>query len=135
MAFLNWSSELSVGIPKIDQQHQKLVGFLNELYDAMQAGNGRDVLGKVLGDLLLYTKTHFASEEQIMSANGYPAYQDHKARHDKMTQKVKDLHEQFRQGTLGSPIQITNFLKDWLGKHIMETDKKYGPYLAGKGVK
>jgi hypothetical protein len=25
--------------------------------------------------------------------------------------------------------------KDWLGKHIMETDKKYGPYLAGKGVK
>jgi len=25
--------------------------------------------------------------------------------------------------------------KDWLGKHIMETGKKYGPYLAGKGVK
>jgi hemerythrin len=134
MAFLNWSSELSVGIPKIDQQHQKLVGFLNELYDAMQAGKGRDVLGKVLGDLLLYTKTHFASEEQIMSASGYPEYQDHKARHDKMTRKVKDLHEQFRQGTLGSPIQITNFLKDWLSKHIMETDKKYMPYLAGKSV-
>jgi hemerythrin len=46
MAFLNWSSELSVGIPKIDQQPQKLVGFLNELYDDMQAGKGRDVLGK-----------------------------------------------------------------------------------------
>jgi len=135
MAFLNWSSELSVGIPKIDQQHQKLVGFLNELYDAMQAGKGRDVLGKVLSDLLLYTKTHFASEEQAMSAHGYPGYEDHKARHDKMTKKVKELNEQFRQGTLGSPIQITNFLKDWLGKHIMETDKKYGPFLTAKGVK
>ena len=33
MALLNWSSELSVGIPKIDQQHQKLVGFLILLSD------------------------------------------------------------------------------------------------------
>lgn len=135
MAFFNWNSEMSVGIPKIDQQHQKLVGFLNELYEAMQAGKGKDTLGKVLNDLLLYTKTHFAAEEQVMSTHRYPGYEDHKARHDKMARKVKDLHEQFRQGSLASPIQITNFLKDWLAKHIMETDKKYGPFLASRGVK
>jgi len=135
MAFFNWNSEMRVGIPKIDQQHQKLVGFLNELYEAMQAGKGKDALGKVLNDLLLYTKTHFAAEEQAMSTHRYPGYVDHKARHDKMARKVKDLHEQFRQGSLASPIQITNFLKDCLAKHIMETDKKYGPFLAAKGVK
>lgn len=81
-------------------------------------------------DLLLYTKTHFAAEEQAMIAHGYPGYEDHKARHEKMTRKVRDLHEQFRQGVLSSPIQITNFLKDWLTRHIMETDRKYGPFLA-----
>lgn len=135
MAYLTWNSSMSVGIPKMDLQHQKLVGFLNELYEAMQAGKGKEALGKVLGDLLLYTKTHFATEEQVMSANGYPGYEDHKARHDKMTRKVKDLHEQFRQGALASPIQITNFLKDWLVKHIMETDQKYAPFLTARGVK
>jgi len=27
------------------------------------------------------------------------------------------------------------FLKDWLNHHILETDKKLGAFLAGKGVK
>jgi hemerythrin-like metal-binding protein len=130
MAFLTWTSAMSVGVPKMDQQHQKLVGFLNELYEAMQAGKGREALGRVLNDLLLYTKTHFAAEEQAMIAHGYPGYEEHKARHDKMTRKVRELHEQFRQGVLSSPIQITNFLKDWLTRHIMETDRKYAPFLA-----
>lgn len=40
MAYLNWTDELSVGIARIDQQHQKIVGFLNDLYEAMQAGKG-----------------------------------------------------------------------------------------------
>ncbi|MCP4692450.1 MAG: hypothetical protein GY859_30680 [Desulfobacterales bacterium] len=35
---------------------------------------------------------------------------------------------------ISNPIQITNFLKDWLGKHIMQTDKAYGPFLNTKGV-
>jgi len=33
-----------------------------------------------------------------------------------------------------SPIQITNFFKDWLQKHILGTDQKYAPYLKTKGV-
>jgi hemerythrin len=32
-------------------------------------------------------------------------------------------------------IEVMNFLKNWLDKHIMETDQKYGPYLNSKGIK
>ena len=46
---------------------------------------------------------------------------------------MKALHEQYRDGSLTSPIQITNFLKDWLAKHIRETDRKYGPFLVARG--
>jgi len=31
-------------------------------------------------------------------------------------------------------VDITNFLKDWLAKHIRETDRKYGPFLSAKAV-
>jgi hemerythrin len=134
MAYLNWTPDLSVGIDRIDREHRKIVAFLNELYEAMQAGQGREALGKVLNELLLYTKTHFATEERCMAAHGYPDTEDHKRRHEKMAEKVKALHEQYREGSLTSPIQITNFLKDWLAKHIRETDRKYGPFLVARGA-
>jgi hemerythrin len=135
MAFFTWTEEMSVGIARIDEQHRKLVGFLNELYAAMNAGKGRETLGEVLSQLLLYTKTHFAAEEAAMGAHGFPGAAAHKEKHVKMAEKVKGLCEQYRQGTLASPIQIANFLKEWLTRHIMETDKQYGPYLKSRGVK
>ena len=134
MAYLDWSDSYSVGIKKIDLEHQKLVAFLNELYDAMQGGKGKDVLGKVLENMVAYTKTHFATEERLMAQHKFPEYEEHKAVHEKMASKVLELNQQYQSGALNSPIQITNFLKNWLSKHINETDKKYGPYLAGKGV-
>ena len=134
MAFLDWSDSYNVGIDQIDRQHKKIVSFLNELYAAMQDGKGNDVLGKVLSDLVVYTKTHFATEEKLMERHNYPDFQNHKNVHEKMAAKVLDLNQQFRDGVVTSPIQITNFLKKWLTSHINDTDKKYGPYLASKGV-
>jgi hemerythrin len=32
-------------------------------------------------------------------------------------------------------INVSRFLKDWLGKHIKETDMKYGPCMVAKGLK
>ena len=94
MAFLNWSENYSVGIEKIDRQHKKLVSFLNELYEAMQSGKGKDVLGKVLADLVFYTKTHFATEEQLMAQYSFPDYQNHKDIHAKLASKVLELNQQ-----------------------------------------
>lgn len=135
MAFFDWKDDYSVGITKIDEQHKKLVGFLNELYDAMKAGKGKDTLDKVLVGLVEYTKTHFATEESLMRLHKYPDYDAHKEKHDKLTAYVLDLKTKFDAGQISNPIQITNFLKDWLGKHILGTDKMYGPFFNGKGVR
>ena len=135
MAYLEWNDRFNTGVSKIDLQHRRLVDFLNELYAAMQAGKGRDALGKVLKELVTYTRTHFVTEEQLMQAHGYPGFVEHKNTHQKMAQKVTDLNHQFKSGQITSPIQITNFLKNWLTKHILETDMKYAPHLKEKGVK
>jgi len=134
MAFLNWSDDYSVGIERIDRQHQKIVAFLNDLYEAMHAGKGKDALGKVLSDMVLYTKTHFKTEEDLMAQYNFPGYQDHKETHEKMAAKVLELSQQFRDGVITNPIQITNFLKKWLANHINNTDRKYGAFLVSKGV-
>jgi len=32
-------------------------------------------------------------------------------------------------------MDVMNFLKNWLSKHISDTDKKYGKYLNDKGLR
>jgi hemerythrin len=134
MTYFEWSDEMSVGIQRIDLQHKKIVALSNALFDAMSAGKGRDVLGNVLKDLVTYTRTHLKDEERILSENGYPEFEAHKAKHDKMTGRVLALYADYQEGKEASPIVIANFVKDWLKKHIMGTDKQYASFLISKGL-
>jgi hemerythrin len=129
-----WMEQYSIGIRKIDEQHKQLVGHLNSLYEALHEGKGKETLGPIFSGLIQYTKTHFAAEEGLMKLHGYPDYEAHRDVHNKMTEHVLKLNRELVSGGITSPIQIANFLKDWLSKHIMETDKKYGPFLRGRGV-
>lgn len=134
MAHFEWKDQYSVGIPVIDEQHKKLVAMVNELYEAMSTGKGKDVLGKVLNDLIQYTKVHFQLEERLMQQHGYPEFAAHKAEHDTLTHQALDLSAKYVKGQAALTIQTGNFLRDWLAKHIQGTDKKYAPFLQAKGV-
>ena len=129
MAFLTWNDKYSVGIRNLDDQHKKLIEILNQLYEAMKAGKGNEILGKVLVDLITYTKTHFAAEENLMQIRNYPHFAAHKAEHDKLTKKAVELEQQFRAGKTALSVEVAQFLKTWLNDHILGMDKKYGPFL------
>ncbi len=69
-----------------------------------------------------------------MNTHGYPEFAEHKAKHEAMTQKVLALQKEFQLGKVTITLDTMNFLQDWLTKHILRTDHKYGPYLKSKGV-
>ena len=134
MDLFQWKDCYSVGIKKVDEQHKKIVGLLNDLYESMKAGKGKETLGVVLKDLFEYTKTHFVTEESLLALYKFPDFEEHQKKHEKMKEHVLILNQKFVSGEISSPLQITNFLKEWLAKHILETDKVYGPFLNEKGV-
>lgn len=135
MALLTWQERYSVGIREIDEQHKQLIKMINDLNDAMLAGKAKEVLLPVLNKLANYCVSHFAVEEKMFDTHAYPETADHKEKHHKMTSKVKALIAEVQSGKSTIGIEVMNFLKNWLDKHIMETDKKYGPYLNSKGIK
>lgn len=136
MPLMEWSEKLSVGVTQFDNEHKKLVGMVNELFDAVQGGHGKDVLGKILDGLISYTKSHFAGEERYMTQHGYPGLIAHRAEHEALTKQVLDVDKKFKAGaTAVLSMEVLNFLKNWLIKHILGTDKSYGPFLNSKGVK
>lgn len=134
MPLLVWGEKYSVHIREIDDQHKKLIGYVNELNEAMRAGKGKQTLEKVLRDLISYTASHFSAEERIMRTNGYPEYAEHKEKHDKMTRKVLDLQKQYQEGKIAISMEVMTFLENWVDKHILGTDMKYSPFLNAKGI-
>lgn len=129
MVFFEWEDRYRLGVDVLDRQHERLVKLVNEFYEAMYAGQGRNVLEKTLNALLAYTETHFHTEERLMALHDYPEQTEHRRVHQRMREHVATLKARFDAGHLTSPVQISNFLKNWLSKHILETDKRLQPFL------
>ena len=135
MPLMNWTEKLSVGVAVIDDDHKKLVAMVNGLYDAMQAGRGKDTLGQILDDLVQYTKVHFAREEKFFAQTGYPGALLHKQEHDALTGQVVDVQHKYAAGASATlSLDVLHFLKDWLIQHIQGSDQKYRPHLNAKGL-
>lgn len=135
MPKLTWNDKFSVKIAQIDSQHKKLIDLVNQLSDAMAVGKGKEVLGPILDALISYTQVHFANEEKLMLAHGYPGLAAHVAEHRKLTTEVIQIQERYRKGGVGLTIPVLNFLNEWLTKHILNTDMQYSGFLVAKGVK
>lgn len=133
MPLMDWTDKLSVGIGTIDGDHKQLVSMANELFEAMRTAKGKDVLGKILDGLIAYTKTHFAREETYMGKHAYPREHDHKAEHAAFVKTVLEVQTKFKAGeTAVLSMQVLNFLRDWLVKHIQGSDRALGAFLQTK---
>ncbi len=134
MAYFNWTDDLSVHIPSIDEQHKKLISMINDFYDSFKSGHNREKLVELVAGLKEYTSYHFTTEENLLTKHGYEDYDNHKKQHDTFVEKVNDFQERIESGKLVVSVEVTNFLKDWLINHIQKTDREYSSFLVGKGV-
>ena len=135
MSIFVWDAKFSLKIEEIDRQHQKLFALFNELYDAMQLGHANEVIGKVLAGVVDYTAYHFAYEEKLFRQYGYPEEAAHRAEHAKLADQAALLVRKHQAGQNHVAVATLKFLFDWLGNHILGSDKKFAPFLIEKGVR
>lgn len=135
MGFLDWNDSYSLGIAEIDMQHKKLVFLIVKLYEAMSQAKANDVVGTILNELVMYTKTHFSTEEKYFAKFAYVDKANHELEHKKFVAKINDFKEKFDSGKVGVSIQLMNFLKDWLVHHIMKTDRQYVACFQQNGLR
>jgi methyl-accepting chemotaxis protein len=131
---MRWSNSLSVGIESIDSQHKVLIDLINDLFYEMNSTNGRQAVSSAFSKLNKYTESHFAYEENLFDKHNYAEKDAHKKIHKKLVAQVVDFQTQFDSGKKDVSLELMEFLKDWLLKHIKGTDKKYSSFLQSKGV-
>lgn len=129
-----WQNDYAVNIGSVDAQHQTLFAMCRELYSAMSTGQGKSVLARLLDRLVQYTAMHFAHEERLFQLHRYPDFAKHKAEHDALTKKVLAFQTEFNAGRAALAVEVLQFLKDWLEKHIKGSDFAYAPYLKAQKV-
>jgi len=124
MVFITWKEELSIGFVAIDNDHKKLIAFVNELYQGIQDGREREVLVRILDDLVDFTRIHFGREERMLAEAGLSSTVAHKREHDELGSAVlKARADYLTDGVVAPSLEMMVFLKGWLLAHIMESDK------------
>jgi hemerythrin len=134
MEFIEWGEHLSVGVKVFDQEHRELVALVNKLNQAIKSGSAKKTMEDILQSLVNYTKIHFKHEEDYMVLYDYPEYQKHKQEHEALTNQVLDFLHRYQAGKATFSLELMNFLKDWLTKHILGSDKKYKDFFLSKNV-
>jgi len=130
MKKIEWTSDLSVGIDLIDEQHQKWIEHYNNAVEAILAKQEVAQITRTLGFLSEYTETHFATEEQAMADSGYPELKEHQAKHNDLRKTVSDMIEEFiEEGSTDIlAASVETFLGNWLIKHIQEVDMRFAAF-------
>lgn len=120
---IQWDTGLQTGIKVIDDQHHRIIEYINELEDAKQ-NNDLALTGEVLKDCVDYTMSHFAFEESLQQEAGYEHYGPHKKVHELFTRKIEEYLERFE---LGDDIteDLHSLLSRWIINHIKRDDADY----------
>ena len=77
MAILQWVPDLDTGISEIDVQHRRIVDYINRVNE-LRATHDRKGLEEVIAEMVDYTMSHFAFEEELMQNAGYMFTGPHK---------------------------------------------------------
>jgi hemerythrin-like metal-binding protein len=128
--FIEWHPSMSVGIDLIDEEHKKLVDYLNTLHESIEKGSNVEVLTKTIHSVMAYTVFHFNHEESMFLASDYPEKAEHVSEHKKIAEKLMEIQSRLRLGhTEQLSLELLLILKEWLVSHIQQTDMRYVKYL------
>lgn len=134
MVFMAWTDAYSIGIPAFDDEHKRLVGMINQLYETIESGTEEQRLWDIVCELIDYTATHLRHEEQQFAACDYPDSESHVLRHAELRRKAFAYRNRININR--SPelaFGLLHYLRDWLNSHIVNEDKKFGAYLLAHG--
>lgn len=123
MAHWKWDPAFSVGIESIDEQHKRIIEYINELCVASMYRDKAQVKSVLLA-LMEYTVSHFSFEESLMEEAGYAMLDSHKQAHSAFIRRMHFFTERFESGQdIAKELRLE--LQIWLINHIQQDDTDY----------
>jgi hemerythrin len=124
-----WSDKFSVGVKRLDYQHQQLFKIVNDLLMHQEASPASEPIADILERMTQYADYHFKTEERIMKEYGFPDYESQVREHTEFKAKTAAFCMEAIAGKAGLSIEMLDYLENWLTNHILESDVKLKHFL------
>ena len=127
---IKWQEAYSTGIKQLDQQHQELFVYSNDLEGILQDEDvSKEKLEMGLEYLEQYAAKHFGQEENCMHQYACPIAGNNKQAHQKFIEAYKSFEIRInREEDIFSILrELHVFLEQWLVEHICKIDVRLKP--------
>jgi hemerythrin-like metal-binding protein len=125
-----WSTDLSVGVRQVDDDHKALFQLLREAYVLSQKQPKNVALQFCLAsELVQYIESLFKRKEAIMLASSILVYENYFSIHKLLVQEVKQELYLIKSGKK-SVIDFVIFLRNWFIEYIKNSDQCILEYTA-----
>ncbi|MBR0575990.1 hemerythrin family protein [Proteiniclasticum sp. BAD-10] len=130
-----WKKEYEVGIPLIDEQHEKLFEIAARAYSLLKnefLEDKFDMMTAIIHELQDYTVFHFETEENYMEEIGYRKLFSHKVMHAEFVKKIYSVDfEAMDDDQEGHILAILEMVVAWIEHHILTKDTLYAAERPG----
>ena len=129
-----WKREYSVGVERLDRQHQRIISVINKLITKPRVFIASRTIAEVISELNSYVSEHFLLEEQLLEENNYPSLIDHSKKHTEYGERVTDFCLKTVEKNKNMPEELISYLGEWWVGHILYEDMKYKSFFEEKGI-
>ncbi|QNN57464.1 hemerythrin [Diaphorobacter ruginosibacter] len=128
MVALQWSEEMALDLPLMDQTHQEFV----ELLQAVETADDASVLAAWKA-LVAHTDAHFAQEDRWMAATRFASGNCHSVQHKVVLQVMREGTERAENGELFVLREMGRELQAWVVQHTQLMDAALALHLRRVG--
>ncbi len=134
---LTWRSAMGIGHPEIDNANKQLIARINTFEKALAAQGQRAAAGIFLIGLYEQTAINFGREDKVQRECAFPFQEAHAREHATLLRTIEELHARYaamseRDDHAPLVRELAALIKDWVARHIVQSDAKVKPYWLRK---
>ena len=128
MATLEWSPELELNIPAMDDTHKEFVELLASVENAAD-----EQLLEVWQSLIAHTEDHFGQEDRWMVSTGFSVGNCHSTQHKVVLEIMREGLKKAADGDYSMVRGMTPELASWFSYHAQTMDAALAQHMQSLG--
>jgi hemerythrin-like metal-binding protein len=128
---IEWSKDLELGIPEIDEQNIKFFAMYEDFSREIEQGTVSRNMEELLGFLDGYARDLFKYEEYLLEKSAYEGLAEHVAKHRGFMNEIRAFEKRLllEGSTHELALDIKRVLMVWLLTHVRKMDRDFVSFL------